>query len=105
MALKFRGNSQIRNATINLSNIKDVEAGTIIGRPSGIGSGSASSISGENVRINSGLHTTDNVEFSSATLNGNLSILDSNESQKFSVDSDSFPLLTDRIKVTLVFTK
>ncbi len=89
MALKFRGNSQIRDASINLSNIKDVQAGTIIGRPSGIGSGSASSISGENVRINSGLHTTDNVEFSSATLNGNLSILDSNESQKFSVDSDS----------------
>ena len=89
MALKFRGNSQIKNSSILLSNIKDVEAGTIIGRPSGIGSGDASSISGENVRINSELHTTDNVEFGSATLNGNLSIKDSNESEKFSVDSDS----------------
>ena len=89
MALKFRGNSQIRNSSILLTNIKDVQAGTIIGRPSGIGSGDASSISGENVRINSELHTTDNVEFGSTTLNGNLSIKDSNESEKFSVDSDS----------------
>ena len=89
MTLKLRGSSQVKNDTVNLSKIVNVSPGTILGRAdSESEAGSMTSLSGENVRIIAGLHTTDNVHFAdieadvvsaaSASLSGNLTAVDTN---------------------------
>ena len=69
MALKFRVLSQIRDASIELSKIKDISSGVILGRPEeqsanyDANAASPSELSGEDVRRIAGLHSDDNVHF------------------------------------------
>ncbi len=63
MALQIRGSSQIKDASISLGKIEDLSAGSILGRASDAADAAPAELSGENVRIIAGLHTTDNVQF------------------------------------------
>ncbi len=89
MTLKLRGQIQIQDASIELSKIKDISSGTILGRPEEASSNydaenaAPAGISGEDIRRIAELHIDDNVHFSnlqaaavtaaSATLAGDIS--------------------------------
>ena len=88
MALQIRGLIQIQDASIELSKIKDISSGKLLGRPEESSSNydaenaAPSEISGEDIRRIAELHIDDNVQFSnlqasavtaaSATLAGDL---------------------------------
>ena len=89
MTLKLRGQIQIQDASIELSKIKDISSGTILGRPEEASSNydaenaTPAGLSGEDIRRIAELHIDDNVHFSnlqsaaitasSATLAGDIS--------------------------------
>ena len=74
MALKLRGNSQIKLGSVNLEQLQDISAGKILGRALNDNDATPTELSGESVRIIAGLHTTDSVEFSGITgTSGNFS--------------------------------
>lgn len=73
MALKLRGNTQIKLKSIELEHLKDLSPGRILGRPEAASSNydadsaSPSELHGEDIRRIADLHTDDNVTFANIT--------------------------------------
>jgi len=74
MALQIKGSSQIQDASVSLSKIADVAAGTILGRSEDeSGNGVMSAMSGADIRKIAELHSDDAVSFASASITGAVS--------------------------------
>ena len=71
MALQIKGSSQIQDASVSLSKIADVAAGSILGRSEDeSGNGVMAALSGADIRKIAELHSDDAVSFASASLSG-----------------------------------
>ncbi|MBA94868.1 MAG: hypothetical protein CMP21_03815 [Rickettsiales bacterium] len=73
MTLKLRASGQVKNQSVQLSNLVNVSSGSILGRSEDeSGEGVMSALSGSDVRKIAELHNDDNVQFASASLTGAL---------------------------------
>ena len=74
MALQIKGSSQIQDASVSLSKIANVAAGSILGRSEDeTGDGVMAALSGADIRKIAELHSDDSPTFAAASLTGALS--------------------------------